>query len=47
MSSKRDVQTLQKIIDRIDRTARYCENVSFEAFQADMMLQRILSGLPT
>lgn len=39
MSSKRDAQTLQKIIDRIDRTARYCENVSFDAFQSDMMLQ--------
>lgn len=39
MSSKRDSQTLQKILDRIDRTEQYCKNVNFDAFQADMMLQ--------
>ena len=39
MSNNKDILTLRKIIERIDRTTAYCKEHRFETFMSDTMLQ--------
>ena len=39
MSNSKDILTLHKIIERIDRATAYCKDHRFDTFMSDTMLQ--------
>lgn len=39
MSNEKTLRTLQRMIERMERTLQYCQNESFASFQSNLMLQ--------